>query len=107
MRGSEKMSTHSEVFMSNGSSYQLTASAKEVYEVITHSDGKPLDHIHSFETANGETVYLHSSHIVSIIEHEEFVDQSKHLSEEENNERKAENLEATKKFKEDLDENME
>lgn len=101
------MSTHSEVFMSNGSSYQLTASAKEVYKVVTHSDGKPLDHIHSFETANGETVYLHSAHIVSIIEHEEFSDESHHLTEEEDQERKADNLEATKQFKEDLDDNME
>jgi tRNA C32,U32 (ribose-2'-O)-methylase TrmJ len=95
--------------MTNGKSYQLTASAEEVFKAVTHSDGKLLDHIHSFKTAHGEKVYLNSSHIVSIISYEGISEEYKEDSkkEEKNEERKQNNLEAAHKFKEELKDNME
>lgn len=101
------MSKHAEVFMSNGSSYQLTVTPEEVYKKITHSDGKPLDHIHQFETAKGESVFLHSSHIVSIVEYTSLTDSHHSDSDADKKEKKEENLEAAQKFKEELGDNME
>lgn len=103
------MSKHAEVFMSNGSSYQLVITPKEVYDIITHSDGKPLKHIHPFKTAHGDTVYIHSSHVVSIVEYESLTEENKenrdlHVSDEK---RKNHNVETVKKFKKDIDDNME
>lgn len=103
------MSKHAEIFMSNGTSYQLTITPKEVYETITHSDGKPLEQIHLFETAHGQAVYIHSSHVVSIIEYESFAkeDQEKDESHISDKKRKEHNVNTVKNFKKDIDDNME
>lgn len=95
------MSAHSEVFMSNGTSYQLTATAEEIYQIITHSDGRPLNHIHSFETSNEESVFLNTAHIVSIVPYRSYADIDEEKRDESNN------VKAAKKFKDELGDNME
>lgn len=100
------MTTYSEVFLSNGTSITLSSSPREIYGRITHSDGKPLDHIHDFETVDGKVVYVNSAHIVSIVPFSS-ENSKEHESEEKREEKKEDNLEAAQNFKDELGDNME
>lgn len=116
------MSRMSKVSMSNGELYMIQLPPEELYEIISQSNGEASNHLHEFELKSGETIYLQSSHVVSIEGTGETTSLTDSLDEgsiesdrkgytkkedKENTDKADDNLEAAKKFKKDLNGNME
>lgn len=98
------MSDVSKIYLSNGLTFLVKASPDAVYKAMTHSDGKSKNHVHDFSLTSGKKIYLHSAHVVAVEEAGAFDEQEDKPVEED---RIKNNEEAAKKFKEDLDGNME
>lgn len=98
------MSEVSKVYLSNGLTFMVKASPDSIYKAMTHSDGKSKNQVHDFSLINGKKVYLHSAHVVAVEEAGSSADHEESSPEED---RIKSNEEAAKKFKEDLDGNME
>ncbi|GAA0369614.1 hypothetical protein GCM10008932_21570 [Alkalibacterium iburiense] len=98
------MSEVSKVYLSNGLTFLIQASPDSIYQKMTHSDGKSKDQVHEFFLTSGKQIYLHSAHVVAIEEAGSSADHDEGSSEDD---RVEQNEEAAKKFKEDLDGNME
>ena len=98
----------------NGESYIVSHSPKDVYQRVTHSDGKPKNHIHLLTLENGKELYINATYILSIekvsahtIGETGKKADEKEATESEDTNRIKDNLEAVKEFKEDIDGNME
>lgn len=95
----------------SGATYIVNHTPEDVYQRITHSDGKPKEHIHLFTLENGSEMYINATYILTVEKvrshnREESSSQDKTEQTEERN-RIQGNLEAVKEFKEDIDGNME
>lgn len=98
------MSDVSKVYLSNGLTFLIQASPDTIYKTMTHSDGKSKDQVHEFSLTSGKQIYLHSAHVVAV---EEAGSAAEHEENPSEDDRAEQNEEAAKKFKEDLDGNME
>ncbi|MER2063537.1 MAG: hypothetical protein ABS873_02720, partial [Alkalibacterium sp.] len=54
------------ITLTSGATYILSHTPEDIYETITHSDGKPKNHIHSFTLENGSEMYINATYILSI-----------------------------------------
>ncbi|GEK90639.1 hypothetical protein [Alkalibacterium kapii] len=99
------------ITLTDGTAHIVSHSPQEVYETVTHSDGKPKNLMHLFKLENREEIYINATYIQSIEKVESHMSENHAVNKQSENkddsERIKENLEASKKFKEDLDGNME
>lgn len=105
------MTHKSEIFLSDGQSYQLSTAAKEVVKKLSSSDGKMKEELQAFDTARGKVIYVNPKHVVSIINYHSPEDTSNDTSTEndasmDDAERKEHNLKEAQKYQEEID-NME
>lgn len=54
------------ITLTSGATYMVSHSPKEVYQRVTHPDGKPKNHIHLFTLENGQDMYINATYILSI-----------------------------------------
>lgn len=98
------MSDTSKIYLTNGITYVVQGSPESLFKVMTHSDGKSKNHVHELTLLNNKKVYLNSNHVVAVEEADSDSDKAEQMSDDD---RVKNNEEAAKKFKEDLDGNME
>jgi uncharacterized protein YlzI (FlbEa/FlbD family) len=99
------------ITLTSGATYIVNHTPEDVYQRVTHSDGKPKNHIHLFTLENGSEMYINATYILSIEKvrshnREETIRNDMTENAEDRNRVEA-NVKAAKEFKEDLDGNME
>ncbi|WP_091487837.1 hypothetical protein AB4027_05520 [Alkalibacterium putridalgicola] len=99
------------ITLTSGATYIVNHTPEDVYQRVTHSDGKPKNHIHLFTLENGSEMYINATYILSIEKvrshnREETIRDDMTENAEDRNRVEA-NVKAAKEFKEDLDGNME
>lgn len=99
------------ITLTSGAAYIVSHSPEDVYERVTHSDGKPKNHITLFTLENGQEMYINGTYILSIEKvrshNREETSADDRIEKATDGNRVERNLEAAKKFKKDLDGNME
>lgn len=104
------MSETSVIYMSNGKTYTVERTLSSINNVISDSKNLSSDSFFEFTLLNGKQILVNPVHIVAVEMSElsnmdaSSKDSTTAVDEES---RKKANLEAAKKFKEDLDGNME
>lgn len=104
----------SKITLTSGTAYLVKHAPEEVFEQVSHSDGKPKNHIHHFKLENGNDIYINATYILTIekvsshLTHMNQTSKDEEASENEKNENRIkDNLEAVKEFNDDLNGNME
>lgn len=99
------------ITLTSGATYIVNHTPEDVYQRITHSDGKPKNHIHIFTLENGSEMYINATYILSIEKvrshNRDETSSDDRIEKAEEKNRIQGNLEAVKEFKEDIDGNME
>lgn len=104
----------SKITLTSGTAYLVKHDPKDVFEKVSHSDGKPKNHIHRFKLENEHDIYINATYILTIekvsshLTHMNQTSDGEEASEKAaDDERTKNNLEAAKEFKKDLNGNME
>ncbi|SFC53242.1 hypothetical protein SAMN04488102_10963 [Alkalibacterium subtropicum] len=95
------------ITLTSGATYIVSHAPEDVYQRVTHSDGKPKNHIHLFTLENGAEMYINATYILSIEKVPSHNREDTPTDTAEDRSRVKANVKAAKEFKEDLDGNME
>lgn len=104
------MSETTVIYMSNGKTYTVDQTIEAVKSLFSESENLSKEAFYEFALLNGKKVLVNPAHVVTVetseLSNMDVSSQDKTTPVDEKN-RKEANLKAAKKFKEDLDGNME